>query len=126
MTGFLYERNFYGRDKIAGILAGVQGLAAISALLRASARDLGYGQDSLTGEIIDLLPTNKAAARRSVLGLATGGTAELRRAGLWALGFVVEAQDVELLAAADADPRVTSVAIGSIPNPAGETEHSWC
>ncbi|MFI5490501.1 HEAT repeat domain-containing protein [Micromonospora echinaurantiaca] len=119
---FLDEQNFYGRDLIAGILAGVQGVAALPVLLRASARDLGDDQDSLTGEIIDLLHTNKAAARRTVLGLATGGTPELRRAGLWALGFVVEAQDVELLlatAATDADPRVRSVAIGSIPNPAG-------
>ncbi|MFI7517044.1 HEAT repeat domain-containing protein [Micromonospora echinofusca] len=119
---FLDERNFYGRDLIAGILAGVQGLAALPALLRASARDLGDDQDSLTGEIIDLLHTNKEAARHTVLGLATGGTTELRRAGLWALGFVVEAQDVELLAAAaaDADLRVRSVAIGSIPDTAGD------
>lgn len=117
---FLDDQNFYGRDLIAGILAGIQGLAALPALLRASARDLGDDQDSLTGEIIDLLHTNKAAARRTALDLATGDAPELRRAGLWALGLVVEAQDVELLAAAvtDADPRVRSVAIGSIPNPA--------
>ncbi|MEU6073757.1 HEAT repeat domain-containing protein [Micromonospora sp. NPDC047074] len=119
---FLDEQNFYGRDLIAGILAGVQGLAALPALLRASARDLGDDQDSLTAEIIDLLHTDKAAARHTVLDLAAGGTPELRRVGLWALGFVVEAQDVELLAAAaaDADPRVRSVAIGSIPDPAGD------
>ncbi|MFR9780120.1 HEAT repeat domain-containing protein [Micromonospora sp. MS34] len=119
---FLDEQNCYGRDLIAGILAGIQGQAALPALLRASARDLGDDQDSLTGDIIDLLHTNKTAARPTVLELATDGTPELRRAGLWALGFVVEAQDVELLAAAaaDADPQVRSVAIGSIPNPAGD------
>ncbi|MER6758467.1 HEAT repeat domain-containing protein [Micromonospora echinofusca] len=119
---FLDEQNFYGRDLIAGILAGIQGVAALPALLRASARDLGDDQDSLTGEIIALLHTNKAAARRTMLDLATGGTPELRRAGLWALGFVVEAQDVGLLAAAaaDVDPQVRTVAIGSIPDTAGD------
>jgi hypothetical protein len=119
---FLDEENFYGRDLIAGVLAGIQGVAALPALLRASARELGDDQDSLQTEIIDLLHADRAAARRAVLELATGDTVELRREGLWALGFVVEAQDVELLAAAatDAESRIRSVAIGSIPDSAGD------
>lgn len=117
---FLDEENFYGRDLIAGVLAGIQGVAALPALLRASACDLGDDQDSLQAEIIDLLHTDRPAARSAVLELVTGNALELRREGLWALGFVVETQDVELLAAAatDADPKIRSVAIGSIPDSA--------
>ncbi|MFG2059127.1 HEAT repeat domain-containing protein [Micromonospora sp. NPDC048930] len=115
---FLDEGNFYGRDLIAGVLAGIHGVAALPALLRASARDLADDQDSLQAEIIDLLHGDRPAARRAVLELVTGNALELRREGLWALGFVAEAQDVELLAAAttDADPKIRSVAIASIPD----------
>ncbi|MEV4756304.1 HEAT repeat domain-containing protein [Micromonospora sp. NPDC049559] len=116
---FLDEENFYGRDLIAGILAGIEGTAALPALLRASARDLGDDQDSLSGEIIDLLRRDQASARRTVLQFVASESPELRRAGLWALGFVAETGDVGLLAAAatDTDPEVRSLAIGSIPDP---------
>ncbi|MBQ0977954.1 MULTISPECIES: HEAT repeat domain-containing protein [Micromonospora] len=119
---FLDEGNFYGRDLIAGVLAGIEGVAALPVLLRASARDLGDDQDSLQAEIIELLHADRATSRRVVRDAATGDTPELRRVGLWALGFVVEAQDVELLAAAvtDADPEIRSMAVGSIPDPAGD------
>lgn len=121
---FLDEENFYGRDLIAGVLAGIEGAAALPVLLRASAHDLGDDQDSLQTEIIELLHADRAASRCVVLDFATGDTPELRRVGLWALGFVVEAQDVELLAAAatDADPKIRSMAVGSIPDPAGDDQ----
>jgi hypothetical protein len=107
-------------------LSGIQGVAALPVLLRASACDLGDDQDSLQSEIIELLHADRTAGRRAVLEFATGGTPELRRVGLWALGFVVEARDVELLAAAatDVDPTVRSMAIGSIPDPAGD-DHAF-
>ncbi|WP_406066428.1 HEAT repeat domain-containing protein [Micromonospora sp. NBC_00860] len=119
---FLDEGNFYGRDLIAGVLAGIEGVAALPVLLRASARDLGDDQDSLQAEIIELLHADQATSRRVVRDFAMGDTPELRRVGLWALGFVVDAQDVELLAAAvtDADPEIRSMAVGSIPDPAGD------
>jgi hypothetical protein len=46
---FLDQGNFYGRDLIAGVLAGIAGVAALPVLLRASARDLGDDQDGLQG-----------------------------------------------------------------------------
>lgn len=119
---FLDGGNFYGRDLIAGVLAGIEGVAALPVLLQASARDLGDDQDSLQAEIIELLHADRSASRCVVRDFATGETPELRRVGLWALGFVVDAQDVELLAAAvtDADPEIRSMAVGSIPDPAGD------
>ncbi|MCZ7373419.1 HEAT repeat domain-containing protein [Micromonospora sp. WMMC250] len=118
---FLDEGNFYGRDLIAGIWAGIDGTAALPVLLRASARDLGDDQDSLQAEIIELLHADRATGRRVVRDFATSEKPELRRVGLWALGFVIEAQDVELLTPAmtDADPEVRSLAVGLIPDPAG-------
>jgi HEAT repeat protein len=114
---YLDERNFYGRDLIAGVLAGVLGIEALPELLRASARDLGDDQDSLHAEIIDLLQSDPAGARPVVRALAADPDAGLRRIGLWALGFVTEAQDADLLlaAAADSDPRIRSTAFGSLP-----------
>ncbi|CCH19779.1 hypothetical protein MILUP08_44656 [Micromonospora lupini str. Lupac 08] len=122
LARFLDEGNFYGRDLIAGVLAGIEGVAALPVLLRASARDIGDDQDGLQAEIIDLLHADRAASRRVVRDFVTGDSPELRRVGLWALGFVVEAQDVELLTAAvtDADPKVRSMAVGSIPDPVGD------
>ncbi|MFJ2081254.1 HEAT repeat domain-containing protein [Micromonospora chokoriensis] len=118
---FLDEGNFYGRDLIAGILADIEGMAALPVLLRASARDLGDDQDSLQAEIIELLHAARATGRRVARDFATSETPELRRVGLRALGFVIEAQDVELLASAmtDADPEIRSLAVGLIPDPAG-------
>ncbi|MEU8211440.1 HEAT repeat domain-containing protein [Micromonospora sp. NPDC049044] len=118
---FLDEGNFYGRDLIAQVLAGIEGVAALPVLLRASARDLGDDQDSLQAEVIELLHADRATSRGVARDFATAETSELRRVGLWALGFVVEVQDVELLAAAvtDTDPEIRSMAVGSLPDPAG-------
>jgi HEAT repeat protein len=121
---FLDQGNFYGRDLIAGILAGIQGPAALAVLLRASARDLGDDQDSLQTEIIELLRADPVTGRRTAFEFVNGDTPQLRLAGLWALGFVVDARDVELLAAAatDADATVRSTAIDSIPDPANNDQ----
>ena len=119
---FLDDRNFYGRDLTARVLAGIQGVAALPALLAASARDIGDDQDSLQAEIVGLLRTDRERARRTVLAFATGNAPGLRRMGVWALGYVAGAQDLDLLAAAasDADPGIRSAAIGAIPDPAGD------
>ena len=90
---FLGEENFYGRDLIAGMLAGIEGVAALPALLLASARDLGDDQDGLQSEIACLLDADPVASRRIVLELAHSAAPEQRRAGLLALGLVAEASD---------------------------------
>jgi HEAT repeat protein len=118
---FLDEDNFYGRDLIAGVLAGIAGVAALPALLLAAARDLGDDQDGLQAEIAGLLDADPGASRRMVLELARDDAPEQRRAGLLALGSVADSGDVELLAeaATDADPEVRLMAIDAILNPVG-------
>jgi HEAT repeat protein len=115
---FLDEQNFFGRDLVAGVLAGVAGTAALPALLLAAARDLGDDQDSLRAEIADLLGHDPVAGRRAVLDLIRTGTAEARRAGLLMLGAVAEPGDDALLAeaAAHADPAVRLTAVAAIPD----------
>ena len=120
MSRFLGEENFHGRDLMAAILAGVQGTAALPDLLRACARDLGDDQDSLQTEVIELLHADPAACRPVVFEFATAEAPALRRVGLWAFGFVIEAADIEVLATAatDPDPGIRSIAVGSVPDPA--------
>lgn len=113
---FLDDGNFYGRDLMAQLLAGLLGPEALPILLDASARDLGDDQDSLTTEILDLLKGHVSAARSVIIRYATDPDPARRRQGLWALGFVVDAADLDLLASAavDPDPKIRSIALGSL------------
>lgn len=90
LARFLDEGNFYGRDLMAGILAGIHGVSALPVLLRASLRDLDDDQDTLTAEIICLLHADRDAARAVVLGFATSDVAEERELGGWALSHLAE------------------------------------
>ncbi|MDT5027481.1 MAG: hypothetical protein QOE61_3907 [Micromonosporaceae bacterium] len=121
---FLEERNFYGRDLIAGIMAGIGGTTAFPTLLRASAVDLGDDQDSLQHEIVELMHADPTGCRTTALEFVASSESRLRRTGLWALGFVIEAADVVALAAAatDPDPEVRQMAVGSIPDPTHDDE----
>ncbi|GAA0367309.1 hypothetical protein GCM10009541_07130 [Micromonospora gifhornensis] len=84
--------------------------------------DEGNDQDGLQTDIIELLEADPSASRRVVRDFATADSPELRRTGLWALGFVLDAQDVELLVTAttDDDPGIRSMAVGSIPDAVGD------
>lgn len=82
---FLAERNFYGRDLMAQVLAGIQGVDALPTLLHASACDLGDDQDMLVAEILDLMLQDPAAARTVANRFATADSPTLRRAGLRAM-----------------------------------------
>jgi HEAT repeat protein len=119
---FLDEENFYGRDLIAGVLAGVAGITALPALLLAADRDLGDDQDSLQAEIAALLGADPVAGREWIHELARSDAPERRRAGLLALGSVAEAGDVGLLeeAAGHPDPDVRLTAVDAVVDPAGD------
>lgn len=116
---FLDEGNFYGRDLIAAVLAGVAGPVALPVLLLAADRDLGDDQDSLQAEIAGLLDADPVTARELVLALIADDAPERQRAGLLVLDQVAEAGDIDLLAGAashaDADIRLT--AVEAVPDP---------
>lgn len=116
LSTFLDDRNFYGRDLMAQLLAGLLGPEALPILLDAAARDLGDDQDSLATEIVDLLQGHRSVARSVILRYATDPDPTRRREGLWALAFVVDAADLDLLASAavDPDPKIRTVALGAL------------
>ncbi|XRQ06774.1 HEAT repeat domain-containing protein [Actinomadura welshii] len=118
LESFLQRKDFYGRDVIGEVLAGIAGAEALPVLLRASARDLGDDQDTFQTIICDLLEQDTVRARPAVLDLLDADDGGLRATGVWALDFVVSDEDLPRLTTAlkDPDPRVRSAAAG----PAGQ------
>jgi hypothetical protein len=90
---FLNEENFYGRDVIADILAGLAGLDALPRLIRASARDLGDDQDSLQATITDLIYVASGRARPVIDALLSDPDPAVREAAMWASEFLDERPD---------------------------------
>ncbi|MFC3994253.1 HEAT repeat domain-containing protein [Actinoplanes siamensis] len=119
---FLDEENFYGRDLIAAVLAGIAGVEALPALLGAAARDLGDDQDGLQADIAGLLDADPQVSRQKILELVYSDVLEHRRVGLLALGQVAETDDVPLLAEATrhTDPAVRLMVVDTLPDLAGE------
>lgn len=109
---FLAREDFYGRDVIGEVLAGIAGLDALPVLLRASARDLGDDQDTFQSLICELLERDPVRARPAVLDLVAADDAALRATGVWALDFIVSDEDLPrlLTALTDRHPSVRSAA----------------
>ena len=116
LDNFVDAGDWYARDVIARVMYEICEVGALPALLKAMARDLGDDKDSLAGMVVDLFHADREAARSVALGCAESVDSELRRVGVWALGFVGTQRDQALIveAAADADPRIRSTAMGSI------------
>ena len=116
LCDFVDTGDWYARDEIARLLYEICGVDALLALLKAMARDLGDDQDSLAGMVVDLFGTDRVTARSAALDCAASAGSELRRIGVWALGFVGTPADQELIvgAAADMEPQIRSTAMGSI------------
>ncbi|GAA2521198.1 HEAT repeat domain-containing protein [Winogradskya humida] len=114
---YLDEEDWYGRDLMVYILAGLRGVAAFPLLLRAFARPMrGNELDNFCAWLADIMETDPPACRPTVLSFIATGHRELRSAGLWALGYVIQASDVELLrhALADPDPKIRQDALGAL------------
>ena len=113
---FLERKDFYGRDVIGEVLAGIAGLDALPVMLGASARDLGDDQDTFQTIICELLEQDPVRARPAVLDLIDADDVALRATGVWALDFIVSDEDfLRLLAALkDPHPRVRSAAAAPV------------
>lgn len=114
---YLDEGEWYGRDMMAYVLAGIRGTAAFPLLLRAFARPVPHDdRDSFCALLGDLIHIDPDGCRPTILSFATDGHPDLRNAGLWALGYVVRPGDLDLLrqALTDPDPRLRQTALGTL------------
>lgn len=120
---YLDEDDWYGRDFMVYILAGLRGVAAFPLLLRAFARPLrGNDLDNFCAWLADIIETDPAACRPTILSFIATGHRDLRSAGLWALDYIIQPSDVELLrqALADPDPRIRQDALGALSSLKGD------
>jgi hypothetical protein len=102
----LDEENFFGVEVLAQILAGIRGPRAFPLLLRAIARPLHHDWDGLSATLANLMGEDPVGCRATALSFATERHTDLRRAGLWALGYVLTPDDFDVLDAALRDPDV--------------------
>ncbi|GAB3868011.1 HEAT repeat domain-containing protein [Dactylosporangium cerinum] len=102
----LDEENFFGVEVLAQVLAGILGPRAFPLLLRAIARPIHHDWDGLSATLADLMGADPVGCRATAVSFATERHTDLRRAGLWALGYVVTPEDFDLLEAALRDPDV--------------------
>lgn len=104
LADFLEHGGCFGRDMIGQVLAGIAGVDALPALLRASAHDMGDDQDSFQTTISELLELDQKRARPAVLELVEATDAALRATGVWALDYVISDEDLPRLLVALNDP----------------------
>lgn len=114
----LDDHDWYGRDLMAYLLVGLRGVASFPLILRAFARPLEGGDHRrLIGElVVELMRKDPGACRPVIVAFAGSAHPGLRSAALWALGYVIEPSDLDLLRAAVADPdrAVRQAAVGSL------------
>lgn len=115
------ERNWYGRDLMAHVLAGLAGAGGFPLLLRAYADALRGDRDDdgeRLGRALGIaMSVDRAGCRAVILPLLAGEDPALRTAALWALRGVFEPPDLETLRAAlaDPDPAVRRAALHALP-----------
>ncbi|WP_158079257.1 hypothetical protein [Actinomadura sp. CNU-125] len=85
---FLDKGDFYGRDVVGDALAGAAGVAALPALIRAAARDLGDDQDGLSMTIVELVEAGGPRARAFLRESAADDSPAVRETAEWARGFL--------------------------------------
>lgn len=112
----LDNEDFFGVEVLAQILAGILGPRAFPLLLRAIARPLRHDWDGLSATLAGLMDEDPVGCRATAVSFATERHTDLRRAGLWALGYVGTLDDFELLEAAlrDPDVKVRGDALGAM------------
>lgn len=100
----------FARDRIAHVLAGACGAAALPALLRARVSDRNDDGDTLEPDLLDLFAAWPEASLRLVLGCVASDDPGTRLVGIWGLS-VIDFGGTKYFAtvadsASDPDPRV--------------------
>ncbi|MFJ8579470.1 HEAT repeat domain-containing protein [Micromonospora sp. NPDC093277] len=115
------ERNWYGRDVMAQLLAGLASVETFPRLLGlyadAMRRDDGDDWDSLGQALCTAMRADPAGCRTVLLPMLSDRDQHVRRAALWTIGYVFEPSDMATLrdALADPDPWIRFTALGSLP-----------
>lgn len=115
------DRNWYGRDLMAHLLAGLAGTEVFPRLLDlyadAMRRDDGDDWDFLGRALCTAMRADPAGCRAVIVPLVTDHDQPVRRAALWAIGYVFEPSDMAVLreALADPEPWIRFTALGSLP-----------
>ncbi|RKR86178.1 HEAT repeat protein [Micromonospora pisi] len=120
---YLDEHNWYGRNLMAYILAGLRGTAAFPLLLRVFARPLrGDDRDDLCAWLANIMKADPAGCRPTVLSFIVANHRDLRGAGLWALGYLIQPSDINVLqqALTDVDPQIRRAVLGSLTSIEGD------
>jgi hypothetical protein len=115
------ERNWYGRDLMAHVLAGLSGAEVFPLFLRVFA-DALRGEDDDDGERLGMalsaaMRADRVGCRTVILPMLAADDPDLRRAALWALRDVFESPDMGTLreALGDTDPAIRRTALNSLP-----------
>ncbi|GAA3259148.1 HEAT repeat domain-containing protein [Dactylosporangium siamense] len=108
--------DYFGVEVLGEILAGILGPRAFPLLLRAIARPMRADWNGLSATLAGLMDEDPVGCRATAVSFAAGRHTDLRRAGLWALGYVGTPADIQLLGAAlrDPDVKVRSDALGAL------------
>jgi HEAT repeat protein len=115
------DRNWYGRDLMAHLLARLAGSEAFPLLLDlyadAMRRDDGDDWESLGRALGAIMQADPVGCRAVILPLVNEDDQHVRRAALWAIGYVFEPSDLAMLreALADSDSWIRFTALGSLP-----------
>lgn len=116
------ERNWYGRDLMAHVLAGLCGAEVFPLLLRVFAGALRSEHDGdgkqLGMALSAVMRADRTGCRAVILPVLAGDDHDLREAALWALRDVFQSPDMEVLreALADPDPAIRRTALNSLPS----------
>jgi len=115
------EPNWYGRDLMADLLAGLAGTEVFPRLLDlyvdAMRRDDGDDWEHLGEALCTVMRADPAGCRAVILPLVSDRDQHVRMAALWAIGYVFEPSDMGMLREALADPErwIRFTALGSLP-----------
>jgi hypothetical protein len=119
LTRYVDADHCVARDRIAHILTGACGLAALPALLRARVKDRNDNGDTLELDVLELFEAFPAEALAQVMSCIAADDPGVRRVGIWGLSVLDWSQKDEYIelvvkAGSDADAELRSEAIASL------------
>ncbi|GAA3806184.1 HEAT repeat domain-containing protein [Streptomyces chiangmaiensis] len=118
LAGHVDTDDSFARDRIAHVLAGACGAAALPALLRARESDRNDDGDTLELDVLDLFSAWPEESISLVLGCVGSDDPRTRRVGIWGLAIIdfggAKYFGLVADAASDQDPRVRAYVMSTL------------